>query len=65
MEIEIDVETLRADVMDYYGTATPYYPQAIIDLGRIENASPEEVVNNARYNGFNLEDYEVNKGRRF
>ena len=65
MEIKIDIETLRADLMDYYGSAMPYYPQAVIDLGRIENARPEELINIARYNGFNLEDYEVEKGRKF
>ena len=62
---EIDVETLRADLMDYYGTAIPYYPQAILDLGRIESASEEEVVNIAVNSGFDLDDYKRIKGRRF
>lgn len=61
----IDVDKLRQDLIDYYGSATPYYPQAIMDISRIENASPEELVNIALENNFDLEEYDVNKGMRF
>ena len=53
----IDFNKLKKAVMDYYGTAIPYYPQAILDLGRIESASEEEVVNIAVNSGFDLDDY--------
>ncbi len=61
----IDVDKLREDLINYYGSAIPYYPQAIMDISRIEKASPEELVNIALENGYDLEEYNVNKGRGF
>ena len=61
----IDVDKLRRDLMDYFGSAMQYYPQAVIELSKVESASPEELVNIALANGFDLSDYEVSKGRRF
>ena len=61
----IDVDKLRRDLIDYFGSAMQYYPQAVIDLSKVETASPEELVNIALDNGFDLSDYEINKGRRF
>ena len=64
MEINIDVEKLREDVVDYFGSATPMYPVAIMDVVKAENASPEELVNIAVKNGFDLTDYEDYSLRR-
>jgi hypothetical protein len=61
----IDIDKLREDLINYYGSATPYYPMAIMDISRIESASPEELVNIALENHFDLSEYEVNKGRRY
>ena len=61
----IDVDKLRDDLINYFGSAMQFYPQAVIELSEVESASPEELVNIALKNGFNLEDYEISKGRRF
>ena len=55
----IDVDKLRMDLIDYFGTASMYYRAAIIDVETVRNASDEEVVRIAIQNGFNLNDYEV------
>ena len=44
MEQEIDYEKLREDLMDYFGSAMMYYPVAVVDLSRVENASEEELI---------------------
>lgn len=54
---DIDINRLRNDLIDYYGTAIAYSPQAIIDLSNIENSSPYELVMIAINNNFNLENY--------
>ena len=64
MEITIDVDALRNDLIDYYGSATPYYPIATADLVKAETASDKEVVEMALKNGFNLYDYEINNKRK-
>lgn len=53
----IDIDKLRRDLIDYYGTAMAKYPAAIIDLSMIESAPPEKLVEIARKNGFNLLKY--------
>ena len=60
----IDVESLREDLKDYYGTAMQYNPVAMMDLVKVEKASDEEVVNIAINNGINIYDYEIkHRGR--
>lgn len=64
MDITIDVDSLRSDLIDYFGTAREYNPAATIDLINAEHASDEEIVRIAINNGFNLYDYEIkNKSR--
>lgn len=53
----IDVERLRMDLLDYFGTAISYNSLAIIDVAKISNASDEEIVRIALQNGFNLNNY--------
>ena len=60
MDVEIDIEQLRRDLIDYFGTASQYFPVAIMDISRVENASPEELINIAINNGFDINDYIVN-----
>jgi len=62
MEINIDIDSLREDLKNYYGTAMQYNPAAMMDLIKAEQGSDEEIVKIARDNHFNLHDYEV-KGR--
>ena len=56
----IDVDALRRDLIDYYGSAMfSGMPAAMMDLTKVENASPEELVSIARTNGFDLSKYQV------
>lgn len=56
----INVEALRRDLEDYFGTAAfSGLPMAMMDLSRVENASPEELVRIAQKNGFDLTKYRV------
>ena len=55
----IDIEALRNDLMDYYGTASTYNPNATMDLIEVENASLEELVRMAESIGLDLSNYEV------
>lgn len=59
MEVEIDIEKLRSDLMNYFGTATGFFPVATMDLIKVENASAEELVNIALNNNFDLNNYIV------
>ena len=60
MEYEIDIDRLRDDMKDYYGTAMfNVSPIAVMDLSKVERASDQEIIEMAPKNGFNLEDYIV------
>ena len=60
MEVEIDIDRLRRDMKDYYGTAMfSATPMAMMDLSRIERASDMEIVEEAQKNGLDLTDYIV------
>ena len=59
--MEIDIEKLRKDLIDYYGTAMfNASPLAIIELTKVENASPQELINIALKTNFDLTEYETN-----
>ena len=55
----IDIEALRNDLINYFGTAMSFNPMAVMDLTEVEKASPEKLIDIALNNGFNLSDYEV------
>lgn len=56
----IDIEKLRSDLTDYFGTAMfSGFPMAIVDLSDVERASAEELLNIATKNRFDLKDYEI------
>ena len=59
MNITIDVDSLRHDLIDYFGTASMYNKMAMADLVMVQGASDNEVVNIAIRNGFNIYDYEL------
>ena len=59
MEVEIDIQRLRDDLKNYFGSATPIYGVAIMDVIAIDNASDYEVINIATRNGFDLNDYVI------
>ena len=53
-----NIEKLRRDLMDYFGTAMSNgLGMAVIDLSEIENASPEKLIYIAKKNEFNLNKY--------
>lgn len=55
----INSEKLREDLTDYFGTAmTGGFPAAVIDLGEVDTASQDELINIAKKNGFDLDDYD-------
>ena len=58
MEYEIDVDRLRRDLKDYYGTAMfNASPLAIMELTKVERASDREIVEMAQENGVDLRKY--------
>lgn len=58
--IEIDIDKLRSDLVDYFGTAMfNASPLAVIDLSKVENASEEELIQIALKKGFDLTEYQV------
>ena len=60
---EINYEQLRADLIDYFGTAMIYgLGAALIDIEEIESASNEKLIQIANQNGFNLNDYVKSSG---
>lgn len=58
--MEIDIEKLREDLLNYFGTAREFFPQATIDLTIIEYASYEQLINIAINNNFDLSEYQIN-----
>ena len=59
--MEIDIEKLRNDLINYFGTATTYNQLAYVKLIEIENASFDKLIEIAINNNFNLEDYEIKR----
>ena len=57
--MDIDIEKLKEDLINYFGTASFYNKPAMIDLISVENASDGEIINIAIKNGFDLERYEI------
>lgn len=57
MNIEIDIESLREDLINYYGTATSFYPIAYMDLIKVEKATDEELIQIAIKNNMDLNNY--------
>lgn len=56
--MNIDVEKLRKDLMDYYGTAAVNgFPLAFMDVARVEKASAEELIGIAEDIGYDLRKY--------
>ena len=60
----IDVDSLRQDLRDYFGTAAMGNPMAYVDLLKIESANYDEVINIAIKNGFDLSDYQTKERSR-
>ena len=57
----LDFEQLRQDLIDYFGTGMyNASPLAIIELSKVQNATPEELIKIAKQNNFDLSQYQIN-----
>lgn len=62
--IEINIEKLKQDLIDYFGTAMfNASPLAMIELSKVENANDEELIEIALNNNFDLSKYQTNSKR--
>jgi len=57
--MKIDIEKLRSHLINYFGLASYYNPNAMIDIVRVQNATDEEIINIAVENNFKLEDFMI------
>lgn len=56
-DVNIDIEKLRYDLMDFYGAGTPFMPAMIMEVINLENASDEEVLKEAIKQKVDLSKY--------
>ena len=57
-EVFLEGDALRADLIDYFGTAMfGASPLAMMELSRVENATGDELIHIAENNGFDLNKY--------
>ena len=65
MEIDLndyDIDAIRSDLEDYYGTAlSTVSPFAIVDLIDLSNKSDYEIIMLAINIGLNLDNYHIGK----
>lgn len=58
MAYEIDINRLRKDLMDDYGSAMfSGFPMAVMDLAKVERMSDRELVELAQKKGVDLRKY--------
>lgn len=61
MEITIDIDRLRRDLKDYYGTgAFGGFPAMMAQVWEIDRMSPQELVQEAIRAGFDIFRYHTN-----
>ena len=58
--MDFDYERLREDLIEYYGTASVYFPVSLVDVSHIETASDKQLKDMAIEVGLNLNDYVLN-----
>jgi len=59
--MEIDIESLRNTLMNYYGIASRVFPNAYMNVFEVENASDAELIELAISLGIDLGEYEIGK----
>lgn len=60
--INLDIEKLRKDLINYYGTAMfTSSLLAIVDLSKIENMTDEQLIDFAKENKIDLKKYQKQK----
>jgi len=58
---KFDMESLRSDLMDYFGTAAfSVAPIAMCDVACVQNADDDELIEIAQESGFDVRKYESN-----
>lgn len=58
MEAVIDIERLRNDLINYFGTAyTVGFGMAVVDVVKVQRATDEELIDIANECNINLEKY--------
>ena len=62
---ELDIEKLRKDLLNYFGSATCIYPNAFMKVIEVQNASEDELINIAIFYNFNLENYVINNDNKY
>ena len=61
----IDINKLRDDLINYFGTAMfNASPLAMIELSKVEKANDKQLIEMAIKNNFDLKDYEINERYR-
>ena len=61
----IDINKLRDDLINYFGTAMfNASPLAMIELSKVEKANDKQLIEIAIKNNFDLKDYEINERYR-
>ena len=66
MNEDLNIDKLREDLLDYYGTAIfNASPLAIIELINIEKASNEELKEIALNNNFDLNEYKYYQRKKY
>lgn len=61
--IIIDIDRLRSDLTDYFGSAVYDNPFAMADVVNIDNVPDISIVRIAIENGFDLNDYSIGNTR--
>ena len=56
-EVIVDVEKIRHDLMDYFGTS--HMPFKMVAVARVESATPDEVIELALDEDFDLDKYAI------
>ncbi len=57
---DIDFDALRRDLINYFGTATPMFPMAYVDVINVDSASDIELLNIINQTSLNILDYVKN-----
>lgn len=56
-EVIVDAEKIRHDLMDYFGTSN--IPFKMVAVARVESATPDEVIELALDENFDLNKYAI------
>ena len=59
--MEIDIEKLREDLINYFGTAMGLFPVAIMNLSEVQICSADRLIEIAINNNFDLDKYIIKK----